>query len=379
MDPTAATPDDFRARLERLRSAGALRYDLAETEPAWPIAGVDGARSQADVAAGPALPRSELLAGARLAVAGYLAGHRASARPEHVFLAPSRAAARQLALAAVAERGDDVLVPVPGRTFVAPEADSPRLVPYRLEFGEEWHLDPRAISRAWTPASRAIVVGNPAEPTGAMLTSRGLAALEDLCVSSGLALVGDEALLDTATGASVSVARTGRILALHVSGTGAFSEPGGVRAGWVALAGPDALVAQAAARLSAWVDAPGVADADLRAIPATLAGREAHLQALRTRLARNRGAIAGASLREAPWSLLWGGGGAWAVLQINPLREDRELCLALLAAGVAILPGSLDGFPPRGNVVVSLLTEPAVLLAGLDRLERHLRAPGADR
>jgi aspartate/methionine/tyrosine aminotransferase len=61
------------------------------------------------------------------------------------------------------------------------------------------------------------------------------------------------------------------------------------------------------------------------------------------------------------------------VLQINPIREDRELCLELLDEGVAVLPGSVFGFPPTGHVVVSLRTEPDALLGGLEALERHLR------
>jgi DNA-binding transcriptional MocR family regulator len=111
----------------------------------------------------------------------------------------------------------------------------------------------------------------------------------------------------------------------------------------------------------------------LRAVPALLARREQYLSALRRRLARNRGAIAAASLREAPWTLQWGRGGCWAVLQINPGRDEDELCLELLAEGVAVRPGHLDGLPREGHLVVSLLPEPDVFLAALDRLEAHLR------
>ena len=38
-----------------------------------------------------------------------------------------------------------------------------------------------------------------------------------------------------------------------------------------------------------------------------------------------------------------------------------------------MLPGHLDGFPPAGYLVISLLPEPGVFLEGLERLEAYLR------
>jgi aspartate/methionine/tyrosine aminotransferase len=375
MDVTSSmSQDDFSTRLARLRAAGVLRFDLTQGEPVWCGLGREEADADAHGRSSP-LPRSEALALAREAVASYLAGHRVSVRPEHVFFAESRLAARTLAVLAVSRPDDDVLVPAPSRTLLEPvAAPRLRLRPYRLAFGEEWRLDRRSIRRALGQRTRALLVGNPAEPTGAMLNGEELSALDELCGLRGIALIGDEALLDTAVGASVSVARAERALAVHVSGlTGVCGLPG-TAGEWIAVSGPEALAAPTAERLAGLTEARSrVPDAALRAIPALLARRGPYLAALRERMAKNRGAIAHAALREAPWSLLWGGGGPWAVLQINPIRNDRELCLELLDEGVAVQPGSLDGLPPTGHLVVSLLTEPSVLLAGLDRLERHLR------
>jgi aspartate/methionine/tyrosine aminotransferase len=205
-----------------------------------------------------------------------------------------------------------------------------------------------------------------------MLTGAELGALEELCAAREIALIGDEACIDTAIGPSVSVARAERVLAIHASGLiGVRGLPG---AAWVAVAGAPALAVAAAERLELLTAAiPAVPSAALRSMTALLARRETHLATLRARIAKNRGSIAHAALREAPWSLLWGAGGPWAVLQINPTRDDRELCLELLDEGVAVRPGSLDGFPPTGHLVVSLLPEPDVLLGGLEVLERHLR------
>ena len=363
--------DDFPSRLERLRTAGALKYDLVQAEPGRCGLGSDGVDDdmRGDLGGPSTIPRGEVLAGAREAVASYLAGHRASVRPEHVFFAPSRSAALRLALAAVAGRDDTVLVPTPSRNGLPRTEDSPRPRTYQLEFEEEWHLEHKSVRRAMGPRTRAILLGNPAEPTGAMLAETELAALDDLCAARGTALIGDEAFIDTGIGTSFSVARAERALAIHVSGlTGVCGLPG---TAWVAVAGAPALAVAGAERIE--VLAPAVPSAALRSMTALLARRETHLATLRARIAKNRGFIAHAALREAPWSLLWGAGGPWAVLQINPTRDDRELCLELLDEGVAVRPGSLDGLPPTGHLVLSLLPEPEVLLGGLEVLERHLR------
>jgi hypothetical protein len=143
---------------------------------------------------------------------------------------------------------------------------------------------------------------------------------------------------------------------------------------WIAVAGPEPLVARALARLGSHPESNAPPPAPvLPAVPALLARREPFIEALRARLARNRAAIATASLREAPWTLQWGGGGPWAVLQINPVQDVTALCLALLNEGVAVRPGDLDGLADSGYLVVSLLPEPRLFDTGLDRLEAHLR------
>jgi aspartate/methionine/tyrosine aminotransferase len=374
-----APPQDFTTRLDRVRAAGVLRFDLTESDPArtglgWAEPALHAILAEGDARA-PGSPAARL-AHAREAVASYLAGHRLSVQPDRVFFVPSRADARRLAVQAACDRDGEVLVPTPARPLV-PQADAgshARVRPYALEFAEEWRIDRRSFRRAIGPATCAIAVGNPSEPTGAMLSGDELEALEELCGVRGLALIGDEAFLDTALGAKVGVARAARCASIHVSGLSGVCGLAGLAGEWVAVGGPDRLAAPIASRLATLAEAAGpVADSTLRAIPALLARREPFLGALRQRLATNRGAIAAASLREAPWTLQWGGGGCWAVLQINPIRDETELCLALLADGVAVRPGHLDGLPSTGFLVVSLLPEPDVMRAGMERLEVHLR------
>ncbi len=375
MPRASSSPGVFRAHVERARASRLLPLDLTVADPA--LAGLGWDADELDALLGEAASagrsRAAALGEAREAVASYLAGHRALVRPERIFFTATRGAARRLALEAACDPGDEVLVPAPARSFLDAAAARP-LRSYPLEHGELWQVDRKRLRRAIGLPTRAVVVGNPAEPTGAMPGPNGVAFLEGLCGERGLALVGDEAFVETALGPGATVAVATRCLAVHVSGLSGVCGLARVGAEWVALAGVDRLADEAAARAAARAgDGPAVSEVALRAVPALLARRERFLTALRRRLANNRGAIAKASLREAPWTLQWGGGGCWAVLQINPARDPLELCLALLDEGVAVLPGGLEGLPGEGHLVVSLLPETGAFLEGLERLETHLR------
>jgi aspartate/methionine/tyrosine aminotransferase len=250
------------------------------------------------------------------------------------------------------------------------------LRPYGLVFDGTWRLDRRSIKKAVTPRTRAIVVGNPADPTGATLSRDELGFLEELCSARGLVLVGNESFLDSALGPSATVARVTQCLAFHLSGLAGVCGLLGLEGHWLAAAGPDALVSPALSRLrSRTALTPQDSSPALLALPPLLARRERFLTALRARLARNRAALATASLREAPWTLQWGGGGWWAVLQISPVQDEDDLCIALLEDGVAVQPGYLDGLPREGYLAVSLLPEPKVFDHALQLLDAQLRRP----
>lgn len=370
-------PTDFEFRLERARASGLPLLDLTESDPAR--CGL-GWRSD-ELASVLAAPRAGApdstpagLAAAQDAVASYLAGKDASIDPDRVFFARSRAEARSLALDAGCEREGEILAPSPARPFLEPAAAAAaRLRSYALTFDGAWRLDRRSLEKAGTPSTSAIVVGNPADPTGALVSRDELSFLEDLCSDRGLTLVAEESSLDTALEPSASVVRVTRCLGVHVSGiTGVCGLPQ-LQCEWIAVAGPDRLAHPALRRLRSAERADLPASSVLLALPSLLARRERFLGALRARLARNRSVIAASALREAPWTLQWGGGGWWAVLQINPVQDTDELCSALLDSGVVVSPGHLDGFPREGYLAVSLLPPPAVFDEALHRLEVRLR------
>jgi aspartate/methionine/tyrosine aminotransferase len=368
MIATAPTPPaaEYLAALERLRRAAPLPLDLAGWSPAE--------------AALPGVPPPERDPGAaaRAAVARYLESHGAPLAPEQVVTFGSFGAAHAAALAALVPRGDALLAPA--GAFPAGDAAWPEgieVVPYRHRYDGAWHLDLKGLRRALSPRVRALVLASPAHPSGAVPDAADLEAVESLCADHGLTLVVDERLLDAASDAVPSLARGRRVTTVHLSGlatvAGLAEGPG-----WAAVAGPAAAAGALAAALRRTAPAEGLAWAAAQArLPAALDGRGAFLGPLRHRLTGNRAHLEVAALREAPWSVLESGGGWAAVLQIGAAWRAGAVALRLLAEGVVVRPGALDGLPGDDLLVLSLLTEPVAFDRGLERLERLLRGGDA--
>jgi aspartate/methionine/tyrosine aminotransferase len=366
----------FAVELERARASGRALLDLTESDPARCGLGWEPRELESLLAASaPTVAQGELGA-ARDAVASYLAGRGASVSPERIHFTRSSVETYRLLVEALCSGGGELLVPSPSGPFLEPiaAAASVELRRYAIVYREEWRLDRRSVEKAVTPRTRAILVGNPSQPTGATLGSEDLAFLEELCARRGIALVADESLADTARDASTCVLTATRCVAVHVAGVSGVCGVAGF-AEWWAVAGPDDSGALLSRLERAAKNGARVTDPVLRAIPHLLAVRGRFHERLRRRVSENRAALALGSVGEAPWSLLWGRGGWWAVLEVGAAEQDERLCLALLNDDVAVLPGSYFGLPASGSIVLSLLPPRDVFGEALTRLDRRLRAP----
>ncbi|MAG33025.1 MAG: aspartate aminotransferase [Deltaproteobacteria bacterium] len=152
--------------------------------------------------------------------------------PERVLVTQGTSAAMTLVFACLVGPGDEVLIPTPHYpcypNFVRFCDATPVFVPTEARSG--WHIDPDRVRAAITPRTRAIVVGSPANPTGAIQPREVMEALAAL----GPTLVSDE-IYD---GLSYGGARTTSVLELSDEG---FAIDGfskryamtGFRLGWV--------------------------------------------------------------------------------------------------------------------------------------------------
>jgi aspartate/methionine/tyrosine aminotransferase len=97
------------------------------------------------------------------------------------------------AVLAVADPGDEVILPMP---FYFNQEMAIRMcgcVPVTIPTHADWSLDVEAMAAAITPRTRAIVTVSPNNPTGAVYSEKSLRAINALCAQHGLYHFSDEA------------------------------------------------------------------------------------------------------------------------------------------------------------------------------------------
>jgi aspartate/methionine/tyrosine aminotransferase len=115
--------------------------------------------------------------------------------PERFFVTAGGMHAIQLAVSAVAGRGDEVLVPTPAwpNFAAALGVNGARAVAVPLAFGgDRWTLDIDRLGAAIGERTRAIFINSPANPTGWTATLDDLRAILDLARRRGLWIIADE-------------------------------------------------------------------------------------------------------------------------------------------------------------------------------------------
>ncbi len=99
-----------------------------------------------------------------------------------------------LTMTAILDPGDEVIIPTP--CFVSYQAEvilaggAPVEIPARME--DDFQVDPERIRAAITPRTKAIFVGYPSNPTGAVATRETLAKIAGLAEEYDLLLISDE-------------------------------------------------------------------------------------------------------------------------------------------------------------------------------------------
>ena len=114
--------------------------------------------------------------------------------PERFFVTIGGMHALDIATRLTVGPGEEALIPSPAwPNFAGALALSgARAVFVPLERGERWRLDPERLASAVTPATRAIFVNSPANPTGFVGTHEELEAVLTLARRHGLWIIADE-------------------------------------------------------------------------------------------------------------------------------------------------------------------------------------------
>jgi alanine-synthesizing transaminase len=176
---------------------------------------------------------------AREAVARELTGRGMPVNPDRVVITSGTSEGIELALTALAEGGDEVLIPSPTYPLYTAVLAKIGATPvfYKKDPANQWLPDVREIERLITPATRALVVIDPNNPTGATYPESTRRALIEIADRHNLPLLADEVYGDLAYDGPVpplgSLYPDAPIVSFS-SLSKAFLAPGW-RAGWMAV------------------------------------------------------------------------------------------------------------------------------------------------
>jgi aspartate/methionine/tyrosine aminotransferase len=296
--------------------------------------------------------------------------------PDRVILTSGTSEGIELALGALADAGDEVLVPTPTYplyTAVLAKIGA-RAAYYRTDPDNHWLPDLDDVKRLVNPATRAIVVIDPNNPTGAVYPETTRRALIDLAHRTGVPILADEVYNELGFDGPVpllgSLDPDAPILSFS-SLSKAYLAPGW-RAGWLAVGRSDRLddVLAAIKKLAdGRLCSPGPMQ---YGIAAALTSDRSHqrdfVAALRARadLTMSRLAAIPGMRCAAPRAAFY----VMPQVALPPGTTDEDYILGLLrATGILCVYGSGFGLPAAdGFFRVVFLADPDELAAIYDDL-----------
>ncbi len=354
------------AQLELSRRPGVAFYDLTLSNPTAPELGLGLdderlARALSHPSTGRYAADARGALRAREALALEL-----GVDAERLLLTASTSEAYAHLLTLLCDPGETVLAPTPSYPLLAHLAQlrDVQLRDYPLVYDGSWSIDPGPF-RAACHGARAILAVSPNNPTGSCLE----AADHALLVEANLPLIVDEVfaaypLID----ASPPPAPAHPQLRVRLGGLSKHCGLPQIKLGWMILEGPEAAVSEAHARLEILLDTflsvSASATADLGGILEAGAHRRIKLQA---RVRENYAALE-RLVRGSPLTLRRAQAGWHAILRLPRVCEEMEYVERCLDAGVLVQPGWLYDLEDGPHVVLSLITRPDVLEAGVTRL-----------
>jgi alanine-synthesizing transaminase len=290
-----------------------------------------------------------------------------------------------MCMEALLEPGDEVLVPAPDYPLwtaaVALTGARPVHYPCRPENG--FVPDPAEVERLAGPATRALVVINPNNPTGAVYPREVLEPLVRIAERRRLAFFSDEIydriLYDGATHVPAASLCQDTLCATF-SGLSKVHRACGIRTGWVSMSGKkhhaadylEALTLLSSLRLCSNV--PGQ-----WAVPAALAGTPSifALTAEDGRLGRQRRALMRGVERSPFLHLVAPRGALYAFPGVDTERvrgfDDARFAMDLLEREhVLVVPGSGFNVPYKNHFRLTLLPDEETMADVLDRMTRLL-------
>ena len=304
---------------------------------------------------------------------------------EEVFIGNGVSELIDLTLRALLNDGDEVLVPSPDYPLwtAAVTLNRGRAVHYPCRPEHGFVPDPEELAQLISPRTRAIVIINPNNPTGAVYPRRVLEALARLAERHGLVVFSDE-IYDQMTYDGAEFVPMATLvhdtLCATLSGLSKVYRACGYRVGWAVFSGRTHAAAEylhalellSSLRLCSNVMAQW-------AVQTALGGYQSirELIAPGGRLHESRAAILAATGASAYLKLAPPGGAMYAFVGVDPQAlpqfDDQQFALDLLEQKhVLVAPGVSFNVPYRNHFRITNLPDAATLKEVFARIEELL-------
>lgn len=309
---------------------------------------------------------------------------------EDVYIGNGVSELIELCLRALLNAGDEVLLPSPDYPLwtASTVLNRARPVYYQCRPENRYEPDPEEIARLVTPRTRAIVLINPNNPTGAVYSESTLRAIARIAEAHGLVLFSDEIydqmLYDDARHVPMATL-VNDTLCVTLSGLSKVYRACGYRTGWAVFSGDRSLArdylqaVEMLASLRLCANVPGQ-----WAVQTALGGHQsiAQLTAPGGRLYESRQAMIEGAERSAFLSLVKPRGAMYGFLRVDstliPDFDDQAFAMGLLEKHhVLLTPGSSFNVPYRDHFRITTLPAPDKYARVFERMEQQLESMAA--
>jgi len=309
---------------------------------------------------------------------------------DDVFIGNGVSELIELCLRALLNTGDEVLLPSPDYPLwtASTVLNQARPVYYACRPENDYEPDPKEIESLITPATRAIVLINPNNPTGAVYRRETLEAIARIAEQHGLVVFSDEIYDQMLYEGAEHVPMATLIedtLCVTLSGLSKVYRACGYRTGWAVFSGDRASsqdylqAVEMLASLRLCANVPGQ-----WAVQTALGGHQSirQLTSPGGRLFESRQAMLDGVAQSEYLSLVPPRGAMYGFLRVNtdkvPDFDDQAFAMALLEQHfVLITPGSSFNVPYRDHFRITTLPDPTRFGRVFDKMETQLSAMAA--
>ncbi len=318
---------------------------------------------------------------ARKAISRYYQENGRTLHPDALFLTASTSEAYSYLFKLLCDPDDEIIIPSPSYPlfdFIA-TLEQVHLIENPLLYNAagqgHWHCDFSALREAITPKTKAIILVNPNNPTGHLLTQKEINAYLDISRSLNIPLIVDEVFCDyILIEKKYLPIADDEALIFTLNGFSKILGLPQLKLGWIHVAGNPPKVQKAVENLDLIADTFLSVNTPVQmACPELFIFRKQIQAQIHIRLQSNLKCAQEVLANcidldiinpEAGWTLL---------IHLKNIADDEEFACALLhECKVQVHPGYLFGFTESCHIALSLLTPQEIFKAGLLSLKQFI-------